>query len=168
MKEIMKDHNKKHPDHLVTYEQMKAFHYDMFHSNYDVMAFMKEPEVFLNLELMDNYVVDELKKINDDYDLIIVTSAFPEHVMDKWRWLQNNLPFIPHRNFCTFSRKDLLKADVLIDDAIHNVKDWVATGRPAIVPRHHWNSELESLPYVMMADGWKDMSLKIEEALLLK
>jgi 5'(3')-deoxyribonucleotidase len=157
MKAIMKHHNVLHPDHALHYSQMVAFDESMLHPSYDKYAFLKSPNTYVHLELIDEHVVSEIKKLHEKYDVIIVTSAFPEAVPGKWEWMQKQLPFIPHKNFCTFSRKDLINADLLIDDAIHNVKDWVATTRPAIVPSHHWNQELRTLPLVTMVDGWKDM-----------
>lgn len=162
MKAIMKDHNEKHPDHIVEYSKMVAFDDSMLHPSYSKMDYFKTPGTFLNLEIMDEYVVEELQKINESYDLIIVTSSFAENVLEKWQWIQRYLPFIPHRNFCAFSRKDLIQADILIDDAIHNVKDWVSSGRPAIVPSHHWNQELRELDNVKMVDGWKNMKQHVD------
>jgi 5'(3')-deoxyribonucleotidase len=158
MKAIHADHSKKHPDFGLTYEDMVAFDDSMMHPDYCKLEFFKTPGTFLNLEIMDEHVVEELEQINEKYDLIIVTSSFAENVLEKWQWIQKYLPFIPHKNFCAFSRKDLIQADILIDDAIHNVKDWVATGRPAIVPHHHWNEELEKLDGVTMIYGWHGMT----------
>lgn len=166
MKAILEDHNKKHPEHALTYEEVKAFDDSMFHHDYCMYRFMDEPDVFFNLQFVDNDVVEEMKAIHEAYDLIIVTSAFPQHVMDKWRWLQEHLPFIPHKNFCCFSRKDLIRADILIDDAIHNVKDWVATSRPALVPEHHWNKDLALLEGVTMFKEWKGMKECLDKILI--
>lgn len=166
MKAIHSDHNQKHPDFQVSFDKMVAFDDSMFHPSYDKMEFFARPGTFLNLELMDEHVVNELQMINEEYDLIIVTSSFAENVLEKWQWLQKYLPFIPHRNFCSFSRKDLIQADILIDDAIHNVKDWVATGRPALVPEHHWNRQLSELEGVTMFNGWEGMKRKIDNVLV--
>jgi 5'(3')-deoxyribonucleotidase len=165
MKAIHADHAKKHPDFPVAYEDMIAFDDSMLHPDYCKLSFFKEPGTFLNLEIMDDYVVKELEAINKDYDLIIVTSSFAENVDEKWQWMQKYLPFVPHRNFCAFSRKDLIQADILIDDAIHNVVDWVETGRPAIVPSHHWNQELAKLDGVTMIYGWHGMKEILDDIL---
>lgn len=168
MKAILADHNIKHPEFQLKYQDMIAFDDSMMHPEYSKEEFFHRPGTFLNLEIMDEYVVPELEKINEAYDLIIVTSAFPESVVDKWKWLQKHLPFIPARNFCSFSRKDLIQADILIDDAIHNVKDWVATNRPALVPSHHWNQELAELPGVTMFNGWEGMKERLDTILIGK
>lgn len=159
MKAVMNDHNRKHPDYMLRYDQMIAFDESMLHPDYDKYAFLKGEDTYYHLEMVDEYVVPEIKKLHKKYDVIIVTSAFPETVLDKWRWMETYLPFIPHDNFFTGKRKDLINADILIDDAIHNVNKWVGSdsNRPAIVPSHHWNQELRTLPLVTMKEGWKDM-----------
>jgi 5'(3')-deoxyribonucleotidase len=165
MKRIQEHHNTLHPDHQLTYEQMAAFKHEVFHDEYDVMEFLHTPETYESLELIDEYVVEEMKKLNEDYDVIIVTSAFAEAVPGKWKWMQQYLPFIPHRNFITASRKDLIRADILIDDAIHNVHDWVETGRPVIVPIHHWNEELVTVEGVTPVYGWHGMKEIVDSIL---
>ena len=165
MKAIMEDHNAKFPDHLVAYENMIAFDDSMLHPEYNKIDYFNTPGTFFNLNPIDNYVIDELKKINDKYDLVIVTSAFPRSVNDKWRWVQHHLPFLPFSNFITAGRKDLIQADILIDDAQHNVEKWVKTGRPALVPEHHWNKDLGLLPGVTMFGSWKGLTEKIDDIL---
>lgn len=162
MKAIYADHLKKHPDHPLKFEDMIAFDDSMLHPEYSKVDFFNEPGTFLELEIMDDHVVEEMKEIHETYDLLIVTSALPESVCDKWKWLQNHLPFIPYENFIVASRKDLIQADILIDDAKHNVERWVATGRPALVPSHHWNQELEKLEGVKMVYGWHGMKAIID------
>lgn len=166
MKAMMEDHNAKYPDCLLTYDQVIAFDETMFHPEYNKYDYFKTPGVFFDLQPVDEFVLDEIKKLHEAYDLIIVTSAFAESVHDKWRWIQTYLPFIPHENFCTFSRKDLIQADILIDDAIHNVKPWVAKGRPAFVLSHHWNQELRDLEGVHMFNSWHGLKEKIDAVLL--
>jgi 5'(3')-deoxyribonucleotidase len=167
MKAIMKDHNEKHPDHVLAYEQLAAFRHEIFHPDYDILGHLNKRETYEALELMDEHVVPEIKKLHELYDVIIVTSAFPEAVPGKWDWMQKHLPFIPQKNFITCGRKDLINADILIDDAIHNVRDWVASHRPAIVLSHHWNQELRTLPLVTMTDGWVDMADKVTNIFML-
>ena len=100
--------------------------------------------------------------IHEDYDLLIVTSAFASTVYDKWRWIQTHLPFVPFQNFITTNRKDLIQADILIDDAKHNVEEWIKTGRPALVPKHHWNEDLGNLDGVRLFDSWKGIKDHID------
>jgi 5'(3')-deoxyribonucleotidase len=165
MKAIMKHHNELHPDAKLEYKDMAAFRHDVFHPDYEIMDLLVKPETYADLELFDEHVIDEMKKLNEEYDVIIVTSAFPEAVPGKWIWMQKYLPFIPQRNFITASRKDLIQADILIDDAIHNVEDWVKSGRPAIVPMHHWNEELLGLEGVIPIYGWHGMKEIVDNVL---
>lgn len=165
MKALMEDHNRKFPTHIVKYEDMIAFDESNLHPDYNKYEYFDTPGTFFNLEIMDEYVVEEMRKLSIDYDVVIVTSSFPKAVPDKWAWIEKHLPFIPFKNFIVCSRKDLVQADILIDDAIHNVKDWVATGRPAIVPHHHWNEELEELNGVTMIYGWHGMKEIVDHVL---
>lgn len=165
MKAIMNDHNEKHPETPVLYEQMIAFDDSMLHPDYDKMEFFNRPGTFYHLEPMDDHVVSELEKIHNEYDLVVVTSAFPSSVSDKWDWIKKHLPFIPHENFFTGARKDLIQADILIDDAKHNVEKWVQKGKPAIVPSHHWNQQLAQLDGVHMMYGWHGMKEIIDSIL---
>ncbi|MDK2600495.1 hypothetical protein QO179_23645 [Bacillus stercoris] len=114
---------------------------------------------------MDEYVVDEMKKIHEAYDLIIVTASFPEAVVDIWNWIQKYLPFIPYDNFISATRKDLINADLLIDDAVHNIRDWSKKGKPAISILHHWNHEVTSYPNVYTRSGWKGMKEYVDSIL---
>lgn len=164
MKAILADHKSKYPDHPLTYEDMVAFNESMFHPDYNKFDFFHAPGSFFNLEIMQD-VQEELAIMHEEHDVLIVTSAYPETVLEKWQWLQKYLPFIPHSNFCSMSRKDLIQADLLIDDAIHNVTKWVAKGRPALVPLHHWNQDLERLEGVTMFDKWKGLSQTVNTIL---
>jgi 5'(3')-deoxyribonucleotidase len=158
MKAIQKDHNEKFPLNPLKYEDMAAFKHEVFASGYDIDTYLRTESTYTDLELIDEHVIPEMKKLCEMYDVIIVTSAFPEAVTGKWKWMQKYLPFIPSRNFITASRKDLIQADILIDDAIHNVHDWVATGRPVVVPIHHWNEELAIVEGVTPIYGWHGVS----------
>lgn len=75
------------PTHPLQYEDM--VHWDTTHlrhpeSTHDV--FYGRPGLFEELELYDEYVVEEMRKLNDAYDLIIVTAAEPRTVGEKWNW----------------------------------------------------------------------------------
>lgn len=168
MDAIRKDHNDQHPDHILKPQDMMAFDDSILHPEYDKRSFFGSTGLFYNLELIDNHVVEEMQKIHEAYDLIIVTAAFSESVHDKWRWLQKHMPFIPHDNFCTFKRKDKIHGDILIDDAPHNLLPWTETGRDAICIKQNWNVHLKEHETpdghgdIFMKDGWKGMKEDID------
>jgi 5'(3')-deoxyribonucleotidase len=55
MKAIMKHHNDNHTEHILAYENMAAFKHDVFHPDYDIMAYLKSNDTYRHLELMDEY-----------------------------------------------------------------------------------------------------------------
>ncbi|MBB6023080.1 5'(3')-deoxyribonucleotidase [Paenibacillus sp. JGP012] len=155
-----------YPSHPLQYEDM--VHWDTTHlrhpeSTHEV--FYGRPGLFEELELYDEYVVEELSKINEAYDLIIVTAAEPKTVMEKWNWLQKHMPFITLEQFITCKRKNLLAFDLLIDDGPHNLIPAFESGRKVICIPHPWNKQqLEHYGFPQMS-FWKDAKLYIDELL---
>lgn len=106
VKRAIYHNNLNFPTHPLRYEDM--IHWDTSHlrhpeSTHDV--FYGRPGLFEELELYDEYVVDEMRKLNDAYDVIVVTAAEPKTVVEKWNWLQQHMPFITAEQFITCKRK---------------------------------------------------------------
>ncbi|MEY8746246.1 5' nucleotidase, NT5C type [Paenibacillus tundrae] len=141
------------PTHPLRYEDM--LHWDTSHlrhpeSTHDV--FYGRPGLFEELELYDEYVVEEMEKLNQAYDLIIVTAAEPRTVVEKWNWLQKNMPFITADQFITCKRKYLLGFDLLIDDGAHNLIAAHDLGRKVLCIPHPWNvKEREQYGFPLMS-----------------
>lgn len=64
-----------------------------------------------------------LKKLNDQYDVIIVSMAteFPFSLTDKQLWLNDNYPFIGWQQIVFCGSKNLIVADIMIDDHLKNL-----------------------------------------------
>ena len=62
------------------------------------------------------------KMIDDGHDVIIVTAAVYQTLPAKMDWLFAAFPFLSWENVVIARRKQLIKADVLIDDGIHNLE----------------------------------------------
>jgi 5'(3')-deoxyribonucleotidase len=61
--------------------------------------------------------------IMDGHEVYIVTAHFPYHsIPAKIDWLLANYPCLTWDNVIVTRRKQLLKADVLIDDGVHNLE----------------------------------------------
>ncbi|MCV3201413.1 5' nucleotidase, NT5C type [Bacillus velezensis] len=80
-------------------------------------------ELFRNLDVIEGSqrVVEELTK---KYEVYVVTTAtnHPESLKAKLEWLTENFPFIPHSNVVLCGNKNIIKADIMIDDGIHNLE----------------------------------------------
>lgn len=63
-----------------------------------------------------------LKKLFDEgHEIIIATASPPIGVFDKSLSLKKHFPWLPESNFVPITKKHLLCADVILDDAIHNL-----------------------------------------------
>jgi 5'(3')-deoxyribonucleotidase len=67
--------------------------------------------------------VDYLRRMTDDgHSVVIVTASAPESVPLKIKLcLRRHFPFIKRENIIIASRKQLIKGDIMIDDAPHNL-----------------------------------------------
>lgn len=61
--------------------------------------------------------------IEDGHKIVIVTSAHPDTIAHKHKFISRNFPFIPFKNTIITSQKQLICGDVMIDDAPHNLKN---------------------------------------------
>ena len=61
------------------------------------------------------------KMIDDGHDVLIVTSSVYQTIPAKMDWLFKHYPYLSWENVIISSRKQLLQADVMIDDGIHNL-----------------------------------------------
>lgn len=76
------------------------------------------------------YAYEVIKKLTENNRVILLTSAIhyeraldmSRQFTDKFKFLLNKLPFFPAENIIFSNQKDLLKADVIIDDRTQNLK----------------------------------------------
>ncbi|MCL2285601.1 MAG: hypothetical protein FWC32_04465 [Firmicutes bacterium] len=67
--------------------------------------------------------IEYLKKMIDDgHDVVIITAAVYETLPAKMDWLFSAFPYLSWENVIITRRKQLVKADVMIDDGIHNLE----------------------------------------------
>lgn len=64
-----------------------------------------------------------LRLSEDGHDIVLLTSAHPDTVSDKYKFINKYFPFISFKNIIFASRKQMVKGDILIDDAPHNLID---------------------------------------------
>ncbi|MCL2699455.1 MAG: hypothetical protein FWE68_04005 [Defluviitaleaceae bacterium] len=67
--------------------------------------------------------VEYLKKfIDDGHDVLVVTASVYQTIPAKMNWLFDNYPYLSWENVIITKRKQLIQADILIDDGIHNLE----------------------------------------------
>jgi 5'(3')-deoxyribonucleotidase len=84
--------------------------------------YVNSPGFFRNAPLMEN-VFDVLQKLNDRYKVFIVSAAmeFPNSLVEKHHWLNEHFPFIQWQQIVFCGSKQIIKADIMIDDHFKNL-----------------------------------------------
>lgn len=94
------------------------------------------PGFFRDLPVMQGSR-DALLKLNDLYIVIVVSLAteFPYCLTDKQLWLHDNFPFISWKQIVLCGDKNIIKADIMIDDHFKNLDHF--TGRTILFTQPH-------------------------------
>lgn len=140
-------------------EKIKLNYFYLQHNLYD------------EAEMMPN-VYEILKKLNDQYDIYICSACISSYLkdkagkcyMDKYNYLIKTFPFLKPENFIFTNSKNIIKADIQIDDRLSNLRNDIPL---KILFTSYHNKEikeeyLEQLK-IIRVDNWKEI-----EALLSK
>ncbi len=78
-----------------------------------------------------------LRKLNEHFEVIIVSMAteFPQSLTDKQLWLMDNYPFISWKQLVFCGCKEIIRADIMIDDHLKNLDNF--TGETYIFTQPH-------------------------------
>lgn len=89
-----------------------------------ILDLLDEEGFFASLVPYPN-AVEVIERLSKKHDVIIVTASVVGYSMkEKGEWVAKHLPFLKPDNFCIFKRKDMVRGDLLFDDAPHNVEDF--------------------------------------------
>ena len=112
-----------------------------------------EPGFFLNLDVMDN-AQEVVRELNEHYDVYIATAAMdvPTSFQEKYEWLRTYFPFLDPQHFVFCGRKNIVKADYLIDDNPRQLE--IFEGKPIMFTAPHNASE----DRFTRVSGWKDVA----------
>ncbi|HCY9380978.1 TPA: 5'(3')-deoxyribonucleotidase, partial [Staphylococcus aureus] len=94
-----------------------------------------------------------VKKLTEHYDVYIATAAMdvPTSFSDKYEWLLEFFPFLDPQHFVFCGRKNIVKADYLIDDNPRQLE--IFTGTPIMFTAVH-NINDDRFERV---NSWKDV-----------
>ena len=136
----------------------------------DWIEFFKNKNVYDYMELNKD-VQEVLKKLNDIYEIYIVTayifrddpSISGNQLKNKFDYLQKNLPFINPERFVFLSDKSLITADIRIDDSMEKLNGPAQT-KLLFTAYHNENINDEELKKnnIQRVNNWKE----IEQILL--
>ncbi len=85
-------------------------------------------ELFRSLPVMEDST-EVLRKLQEKYDVYVVTSAtaYTESLVAKVEWLEEHFPTIDRTHIVLCGNKNIIKADVMIDDGAHNLEAFEGT-----------------------------------------
>ena len=89
------------------------------------LKWVDSPGFFRNMPVMkDSQMV--LKRLNEKYDVIVASMAteFPQSLTDKMLWLTDHFPFISWKQVVFCGRKNIIEADIMIDDHLKNLDNF--------------------------------------------
>ena len=93
--------------------------------------------------------------LNERYDIVVGSMAteFPKSLIDKQLWLQDNYPFISWRQLVFCGNKDIIQADIMIDDHLKNLDNF--KGETIIFTQPH-NMNLSDTRHKRV-DSWQEI-----------
>ncbi|MBC7890311.1 MAG: 5'(3')-deoxyribonucleotidase [Ferruginibacter sp.] len=97
---------------------------------------VNSPGFFRNAPMIeDSQAVVE--RLNDHYKIFIVSGAteFPNSLMEKQLWLNEHFPFIGWQQMVFCGSKEIIKADIMIDDHFKNLDHF--TGETFLFTQPH-------------------------------
>jgi 5'(3')-deoxyribonucleotidase len=88
----------------------------------DQRKWVSAPGFFRTVPVMKGSV-EGLKLLNEKYDIIVVSMAteFPQSLTDKQVWLHEHFPFITWKQVVFCGNKNIINADIMIDDHPKNL-----------------------------------------------
>lgn len=88
--------------------------------------YVNSPGFFINAPVVEDSV-EIVKKLNDAYQVFIVSAAmeFPNSLVEKQRWLNEHFPFISWKQMVFCGSKEIIRADIMIDDHFKNLDYFV-------------------------------------------
>lgn len=124
---------------------------------FTIQQCLKSP-VFWNNVKPQPGAVDTIKQfINDGYDVVVITAAWPpESLSIKFNMcMQKHFPFINWKNVISTGRKDLIDIDILIDDnPVNLVESHSATKLLYCYP---YNEYAQNYNYLTCVKNWKEI-----------
>lgn len=91
--------------------------------------------------------------IKKGHNIYVVTAAYPDSLSYRYMILKMYYPFIPIENVIICHKKQLVDADVLIDDGIHNIEG----GKyKTILFNKPWNQSCD-YKWIYKANNWSEI-----------
>ena len=89
------------------------------------IRWVTKPGFFRSVPFMPGSI-EVLKNLNSAYEIIVnsLATEFPQSLTDKQLWLQDHFPFISWKQMVFYGNKNLIRADIMIDDHPKNLDNF--------------------------------------------
>ncbi len=120
----------------------------------NAFTYVNSPGFFRNAPVLEDSQ-EVLRKLNERYQVFIVSSAmeFPNSLPEKQLWLNEHFPFIRWQQMVFCGSKEIIKADIMIDDHFKNLDFF--KGDTFVFTQPH-NKLAEPGKHVRV-DSWKEI-----------
>lgn len=108
-----------------------------------IYKYLGSPGFFRDLEPLPGAIDGMRQLVRDGHDVVIVTAA-KRGQRDKLDWVYEHLPFLPPDNVIFAHRKELVRGDIMFDDAPHHLQNFAQFGGQPVAMAYPYNS---SIPY---------------------
>lgn len=120
----------------------------------DQRKWVSAPGFFRTVPVMHGSI-EGLRLLNEKYDVIVVSMAteFPQSLTDKQVWLHEHFPFITWKQVVFCGNKNIINADIMIDDHPKNLDHF--KGETIIFSQPH--NILVSNPMYRRVESWEQI-----------
>ena len=125
----------------------------------NALKYVRTPGFFSTAPVIEGSQ-EVMRKLNNQYHLFIVSAAmeFPNSLVEKYGWLNEHFPFIHWKQIVFCGSKEIIKADIMIDDHFKNLNFF--TGETILYTQPH--NKLADTLHHKRVENWQE----IEQLLL--
>lgn len=90
---------------------------------HDIFSFFDQEDFFDYVEPVVGGI-QVLEELSKEYDVYITTSTggYIPSIVGKISWLQRHVPFIDRHHWVFCGKKQIINADFMVDDGVHNLE----------------------------------------------
>jgi 5'-nucleotidase len=139
-----------------------------------IYDYLQQPDLYAHVPIVTG-AAEGIRLLRErGHEVLFVTSCTKGMADQKAEALERfALPAKPTKHgllpddFCVLTDKRWIDADLLIDDALHNIKDWVLRRRRAILMNYPWNQAAVDVPsmfssWIKRANTWPEILALVE------
>jgi 5'-nucleotidase len=126
-----------------------------------IYDYLNEEGLFLKLKPLP-HSIEVINRLVEIYEVLIVTAS-PSKIayQEKEEWILKHLSAIPRENIIFTHRKELIKGDLLFDDAPHNLLSFESKGGIAVAMDYPYNREVNC----ERVSSWLEFENKVQKLL---